>query len=64
VRGLVTGLAPAGDDAGLVTLAWTIVNQHDQTVVRARVDVVWRREAPVAPEPFQPAENGFVPIPL
>jgi len=64
VRGVVTGLDPVSDDAGLVTLAWTIVNQEGKTVVRARVEVVWRREAPVAPEPFQPAENGFVPIPL
>ena len=64
VRGLVTGLTPVGDEAGLVTLAWTIVNQRDQTVVRARVEVLWRREAPASPEPFQPAENGFVPIPL
>ena len=60
VRGLVSGLSPAGDDAGLVTLAWSVVNQHDQTVVRARVDVVWRREAPVP----VPSDNGFVPIPL
>ena len=60
VRGLVTGLSPASDDAGLVTLGWTVVNQHDQTVVRARVDVVWRREAPVP----VPSDNGFVPIPL
>ena len=64
VRGVVTGLDPVSDDAGLVTLAWTIVNQEGKTVVRARVEVVWRRESPVAPEPFQPAENGFVPIPL
>ena len=60
VRGLVTGLSPASDDAGLVTLGWTVVNQHDQTVVRARVDVVWRREAPVP----VPSDNSFVPIPL
>ena len=64
VRGVVTGLDPVSDDAGLVTLAWTIVNQEGKTVVRACVEVVWRRESPVAPEPFQPAENGFVPIPL
>ena len=64
VRGVVTGLDPVSDDAGLVTLAWAIVNQEGRTVLRARVDVVWRREAPPAPDPFQPADNGFVPIPL
>src|SRR5436309_5731695 len=46
VRGTVTGLQPVSDDAGLVTLAWAIVNQEGSTVLRARVDVVWRREAP------------------
>jgi acyl dehydratase len=64
VRGLVTGLEPVSDEAGLVTLAWTIVNQDGKTVVRARVEVVWRRDAPPVPDPFQPADNGFVPIPL
>jgi acyl dehydratase len=64
VRGLVAGLSAVSDDAGLVTFAWTVVNQDDQTVVRARVEVVWRREAPAVPESFQPADNGFVPIPL
>src|SRR2546423_2131544 len=64
VRGLVTGLTPVGDEAGLVTLAWTIVNQHGETVVRARVEVLWRREAPLAGEPLAPADDGFVPIPL
>ncbi|HEY3021591.1 MAG TPA: MaoC/PaaZ C-terminal domain-containing protein [Solirubrobacteraceae bacterium] len=60
VRGLVTGLSPVRDDAGLVTFGWTVVNQDAQTVARARVDVVWRRDAPVS----TPSDNGFVPIPL
>ena len=64
VRGMITALQPVSDDAGLVTFAWTVVNQEGRTVVRARVDVVWRRDAPVAPGPFEPAENGFVPVPL
>jgi 3-hydroxybutyryl-CoA dehydratase len=64
VRGLVTGLQPVSDDAGLVTLAWTVVNQEGRTVVRASVDVVWRRDAPVAAEHLEHSDNGFVPIPL
>jgi len=63
VRGSVESCSPIGDEAaGLVTLAFRVVNQRDETVVRARVEVVWRRES--APSLFEPAANGFVPIPL
>ncbi|HEV2784978.1 MAG TPA: MaoC/PaaZ C-terminal domain-containing protein [Solirubrobacteraceae bacterium] len=62
VEGEVSGLRPAGDDAGLVTLAWRVRNQHGQLVCRARVDVVWRRDRP-APAAVEP-EHGFVAIPL
>ena len=64
VAGQVTGLAPLSDDAGLVTLTWRILNQDDRTVCRARVEVLWRRDAAPLPDPFEPTANGFVPIPL
>jgi acyl dehydratase len=65
VRGAVESRSPVSDEAGLVTLAFQIVNQYDQTVVRARVEVVWRRETVAgAPELDHVPDNGFVPIPL
>jgi 3-hydroxybutyryl-CoA dehydratase len=62
VEGRIKELAPASDEAGLVTFAWNVVNQDGRTVCRARVEVLWRRDTEVAPEPGEPA--GFVPIPL
>jgi acyl dehydratase len=62
VRGLVTSLQEVGDDAGLVGFAWTIVNQDDRAVVRARVEVLWRRDEPLPAAPS--VLDGFVPIPL
>ena len=57
VRGRIAELkAP-----GLVSFTWTVVNQHDETCCRARVDVLWRQDA--VPEPAAP-ESDFVPIPL
>jgi len=63
VEGRVAELGSAGDDAGLVTLAWTIVNQDGRAVCRARVEVLWRRDGAVEPMPLPPA-GEFVPIPL
>jgi 3-hydroxybutyryl-CoA dehydratase len=64
VRGLITSLQDVGDDAGLVGFAWTIVNQDDRTVARARVEVLWRRLAPALTDDRELSTNGFVPIPL
>jgi 3-hydroxybutyryl-CoA dehydratase len=64
VRGLVTSLQEVSDQAGLTGFAWTVVNQEDRTVARARVEVLWRRGAPPLSDPFEPATTGFVPIPL
>jgi 3-hydroxybutyryl-CoA dehydratase len=61
VEGRVAELASGAEDAGLVTFAWDVVNQDDRVVCRARVDVLWQREA-VAETVTE--ENGFVPIPL
>jgi 3-hydroxybutyryl-CoA dehydratase len=63
VEGRIAELAPVSDEAGLVTFAWNVVNQDGGTVCRARVEVLWRRDA-VADE-VEPERNGeFVPIPL
>jgi acyl dehydratase len=66
VRGSIESCTPVADDAGLVSLAIKVVNQDDETVVRARVEVVWRRETdPTADAAASDATaNGFVPIPL
>jgi 3-hydroxybutyryl-CoA dehydratase len=58
LSGRITDLKPAGDDAGLVTFAWTIANQDGLTVCRASVELLWRRDGAPA------SDDGFVPIPL
>jgi acyl dehydratase len=63
VRGRIESCAPVADDTGLVTLSLRVVNQHDQVVVRTRVEVVWRRDGEPAGADTA-AANGFVPIPL
>ncbi len=42
VEGRIDGLRPMGDDAGLVTLAWRILNNDGELCCRARVDVLWK----------------------
>lgn len=64
VAGAVAETRDADEQAGLVTLAWKVLNQHAQTVCRARVEVLWRRDAPRLELPFAPDASGFVPIPL
>jgi acyl dehydratase len=63
VEGRVAELAPGAEDAGLVTLAWAILNQDGRAVCRARVEVLWRRDGDAEPMPL-PVTTGFVPIPL
>lgn len=64
VEGRVADLTDAAEDAGLVTFAWSIVNQDDRVVCRARVDVLWRRDGVSEAAEAAPEGNGFVPIPL
>jgi 3-hydroxybutyryl-CoA dehydratase len=64
VEGRIAELAPASDDAGLVTFAWNVVNQEDRTVCRARVEVLWKRDGVAETEPEQGRNGEFVPIPL
>jgi 3-hydroxybutyryl-CoA dehydratase len=62
VEGRIDSLGAGSEEAGLVTFAWNVVNQEDQVVCRARVEVLWKREVPVEAEHERNAE--FVPIPL
>ncbi|MFL5844361.1 MAG: MaoC/PaaZ C-terminal domain-containing protein [Solirubrobacteraceae bacterium] len=64
VEGSVVELRDADEQAGLVTLGWKVINQHQVTVCRARVEVLWRRDAPRLQALFVPDVAGFVPIPL
>ena len=64
VQGRIADLTPASDDAGLVTFAWSIVNQDGQVVCRARVEVLWRRDGDSDAGLPEREGNGFVPIPL
>ena len=52
VQGRVEALAPGGEDAGQVTLAWNLVDHAGRCVCRARVELEWARE------------ESFVAIPL
>jgi len=63
VRGRLTELADAGAETGIVAFTWTVVNQRDETVCRARVEVLWRRDV-ARDEETHDVTNGFVPIPL
>jgi 3-hydroxybutyryl-CoA dehydratase len=54
-------IAELSEEAGLVTFAWNVINQQDQVVCRARVAVLWQRDA-VAEAVTEVSE--FVPIPL
>ena len=44
VSGRIAELSPVSDEAGLVTLGWSIHNQDAQLVCRARVEVLWSRD--------------------
>ena len=64
VAGSVAELRDLDDAAGPVTWSWKVVNQDGQTVCRARVEVLWRRDGARLEDPFTPTADGFVPIPL
>ena len=64
VEGRIAELVPVSEEAGLVTLAWSVVNQDGRTVCRARVEVLWRRDLEAETVPAVPDSGEFVPIPL
>jgi acyl dehydratase len=45
VEGEVVGLREVDADNGLVECRWRVVNQHGRLVLRASVELVWRRAA-------------------
>ncbi len=64
VSGRVGELSELSDEAGLVAFAWSVLNQDDRVVCRARVEVLWRRDGVAEQRADAQAVNGFVPIPL
>jgi len=62
VEGTVAGRTRVTDEAGLVTWAWSVVNQDGRLVCRAKVDVLWAAEEPAPQRPE--IDTRFVPIPL
>ena len=49
VEGEVVDLRPVDDGNGLVTCRWKVLNQHGRLVLRASVELVWRRAAVAEP---------------
>jgi 3-hydroxybutyryl-CoA dehydratase len=47
--GKIAELVPIDDELGLVGCAWSIRNQDGALLCRARIDVLWRRDARVDP---------------
>jgi acyl dehydratase len=64
VEGSILSCDEVSDEAGLVTLGFRIINQDGRTVCRAKVEALWKRAHAPLPGPYEPASNGFVPIPL
>jgi len=66
VQGRIADLSALTDEAGMVTFAWSVVNQEDRAVCRAKVDVLWRRQDAAEADRLKDeyATAGFVPIPL
>jgi acyl dehydratase len=49
VTGKVASLAAVTEEAGLVTFAWRVLNQHGQAACLARVEVLWATAQAQAP---------------
>ena len=45
VEGEVASVRPIDDENGLVECRWRVLNQHGRLVLRASVELVWRRAA-------------------
>jgi 3-hydroxybutyryl-CoA dehydratase len=57
VEGRVDSLEPLDGATGLVTCAWKVLNQRDETLARAKLRVVWRRAAQASARP-EPDRSG------
>jgi acyl dehydratase len=62
VEGRIADVKPASDETGIVGCDLDIVDERDRTVVRARIEVLWRRAAAPAAE-REPADDRTV-VPL
>jgi 3-hydroxybutyryl-CoA dehydratase len=52
--GRIAALAPVDRETGLVGCMWTVRNQDQALICRARIDVLWRRTAPDGPRDGAP----------
>jgi 3-hydroxybutyryl-CoA dehydratase len=74
VAGHIAALRPIDERTGLAGFAWAIRNDEDELVCRAKVDVVWRRDATTGtdagerfwhePITSELGPDSFVPVPL
>jgi 3-hydroxybutyryl-CoA dehydratase len=44
VEGAIESLEPLDEAAGLVTCRWKVLNDHDETLARATLKVLWKRD--------------------
>jgi len=59
VEGEVSSKRDLDDEHGLVGCRWKVLNQHDKLVLRASVELVWRRDG-AAREPRAEGESAPV----
>jgi len=60
LRSTVERVRELDDEHSLVTLGWRVVNQEDRTVVRAKVEALWRTAAAPTAELNGDAEEPVV----
>jgi 3-hydroxybutyryl-CoA dehydratase len=63
VEGRVESLEPLDGGLGLVTCRWKVLNERDETLVRAKLRVLWRRgeHAVASPKPTTPSRaEGYL----
>ena len=63
VQGKIAEVSEVSDEAGLVAFTWSVLNQDERVVCRARVEVLWRR-GDAADAGGAEASSEFVAIPL
>ena len=54
VEGRVDSVEPLDASTGLVTCGWKVLNQRDETLARAKLKVVWKRDGGDRSTPAQP----------
>jgi 3-hydroxybutyryl-CoA dehydratase len=56
VEGAIDSLEPLDDQVGLVTCRWKVLNERGETVARARLKVLWRRDGQQTADSRQQSE--------